>query len=556
MWPLICIHCGGEIPDGSLTCELCGAETEYEKRYDYHPLDVPEIRQLKPAAEEPDQEAEEFLSEDIPEGESAEDELYEEQPEDSCETEEDEEVPLSNGMRPVKKVAGVIKKLFRSLIPVFIAVIMLAGTGNSAWADNPVQNARNSVVRVVSVVFWGDEAVASASGTGVCVGDNGKGPEYILTNRHVVDPEDEELVDFLSLFDFVSSVGSSRSSITEEVYILTGTNVYSVEYNGNVILSDREDLALIRLSKPLKERKAAAFGKSAAVNVTDSVYAIGFPAIADIDDHYSSYASSWESYLKESFPSGIENMTVTQGTVSRKDVILNGVNHIQHEADISHGNSGGPLVDQRGRVIGINTLINVDSDAASKKQYSIDVDTVKDFLNRNSVNYKEASAVPIPGKWIIVPAVVALALALTAAGLAAKRKKDLISRETPDRTDGADEADTGFEKSPETAGETDTGHSRVVFVSTSFAEGSKDAGGSVPASSVPGEREKLGGFSPADSFKAAEEKPPVKKEPSETIIHTSFGKKDEKTGADEKIPEPKGENERKAGFTDSSEFDV
>ena len=556
MWPLICIHCGGEIPDGSLTCELCGAETEYEKRYDYHPLDVPEIRQLKPAAEEPDQEAEEFLSEDIPEGESAEDELYEEQPEDSCETEEDEEVPLSNGMRPVKKVAGVIKKLFRSLIPVFIAVIMLAGTGNSAWADNPVQNARNSVVRVVSVVFWGDEAVASASGTGVCVGDNGKGPEYILTNRHVVDPEDEELVDFLSLFDFVSSVGSSRSSITEEVYILTGTNVYSVEYNGNVILSDREDLALIRLSKPLKERKAANFGKSAAVNVTDSVYAIGFPAIADIDDHYSSYASSWESYLKESFPSGIENMTVTQGTVSRKDVILNGVNHIQHEADISHGNSGGPLIDQRGRVIGINTLINVDSDAASKKQYSIDVDTVKDFLNRNSVNYKEASAVPIPGKWIIVPAVVAVASALTAAGLAAKRKKDLISRETPDRTDGADEADTGLEKASGTAGETDTGHSRVVFINTSFADGSEGSGGSVPAASGPGERERLGGFSPADGFDAGEEKPPVKEEPSETIIHTSFGKSDEKPGADEKIPEPKGENERKAGFTDSSEFDV
>ncbi len=51
---------------------------------------------------------------------------------------------------------------------------------------------------------------------------------------------------------------------------------------------------------------------------------------------------------------GLTN-TFSQGIITYADRVVDGVSHIQHDASITHGNSGGPLINQYGEVIGINT---------------------------------------------------------------------------------------------------------------------------------------------------------------------------------------------------------
>ena len=132
----------------------------------------------------------------------------------------------------------------------------------------------------------------------------------ILTNNHVVQGATGIRVGFTSGASYPASV--------------VGTDPSS-------------DLAIVRVDAPQSALHPLAFGDSSAVRVGDPVYAIGNPFGLD--------------------------RTMTAGIVSAvgRDIQApNGLtipNVIQTDAPINHGNSGGPLLDRFGRVIGINSQI-------------------------------------------------------------------------------------------------------------------------------------------------------------------------------------------------------
>ena len=150
-------------------------------------------------------------------------------------------------------------------------------------------------------------------GTGVIFTPDG----YILTNAHVITGGKECYV--------VLDSGKSYTDVK-----LVG---YDVE----------QDLAVIKISAHLLP--TAEFGDSDALTVGDTVYAIGNPL-------------------------GVElRGTLTDGIVSaiNRDVLVDGVNMtlIQTNAALNNGNSGGPLINVYGQVVGINTMKMGSSSAVS-----------------------------------------------------------------------------------------------------------------------------------------------------------------------------------------------
>ena len=140
-------------------------------------------------------------------------------------------------------------------------------------------------------------------GTGVISTSDG----YILTNAHVI-------------------AGGSECYVVLD----TGEN-YRAWLLG---LDEEKDLAVIKINA--KDLPAAEFGDSDALTVGDPVYAIGNPL-------------------------GVElRGTLTDGIVSaiNRDVDVDGVTMtlIQTNAALNNGNSGGPLINQYGQVIGINVM--------------------------------------------------------------------------------------------------------------------------------------------------------------------------------------------------------
>ena len=135
--------------------------------------------------------------------------------------------------------------------------------------------------------------------------------------------------------------------ITSDGYILTNAHViaggaecYAVLDTGESFparllgLDEEKDLAVIKIDAA--GLPAAEFGDSDALSVGDPVYAIGNPL-------------------------GVElRGTLTDGIVSaiNRDVYVDGVTMtlIQTNAALNNGNSGGPLINQYGQVVGINTM--------------------------------------------------------------------------------------------------------------------------------------------------------------------------------------------------------
>jgi serine protease Do len=190
-----------------------------------------------------------------------------------------------------------------------------------------------AVVTVVGTIpgqmtFFGLTGDQTVSGTGFFITDQG----YILTNNHVVEG--------------TQKVNIVLSDGTQESATIVGTDQYS-------------DIAVLKTDG--KVPAVVALGNSDKLDPGESVIAIGSP----LGDFKNTVTVGVVSATGRSIDSG-KGYTID--------------NLIQTDAAINHGNSGGPLVDLAGEVIGINTLIVRDTgsgDVAEGLGFAIPVNTAQ-----------------------------------------------------------------------------------------------------------------------------------------------------------------------------------
>src|SRR4030043_1923085 len=169
--------------------------------------------------------------------------------------------------------------------------------------------------------------------------------------------------------DYRTNSLGSGFIIDKEGYILTNNHMVESADEVKVILSDKRefkaeiigrdpktDLALIKI-EDAKDLEPLTLGDSEKLEVGDWVVAIGNPY-------------------------GLEN-TVTAGIVSAKYRQIGTSsydNYIQTDASINRGNSGGPLLNTPGEVIGINTAIFSQSGGSIGIGFAIPINMAKDLL--------------------------------------------------------------------------------------------------------------------------------------------------------------------------------
>jgi putative serine protease PepD len=200
-----------------------------------------------------------------------------------------------------------------------------------------VASVRKSVVRIQAQIVQDNgffQQTGTAVGTGVIVSSDG----YVVTNAHVVD-------------------GARSVAVT-----LDGQ---TTQHAARVVAADTSrDLAVLQITG-VSGLTPATFAPTSGVRVGQDAVAIG------------------EALALAGEP------TVTRGIVSAlgrsvqedSGAALTGM--IQTDAAISSGNSGGPLVDASGHVVGLNTLVASSSDttAANNIGFAIPADKVLSFFH-------------------------------------------------------------------------------------------------------------------------------------------------------------------------------
>jgi putative serine protease PepD len=164
-------------------------------------------------------------------------------------------------------------------------------------------------------------------------------------------------------------VYDSDGHIVTNDHVVDGAKSISVRfwngktYSASVVGTDQStDLAVIKVDAPSSELHPLQVGDSSALQVGDGVVAIGSPF-------------------------GLEG-TVTSGIVSALHRAITAPNNftindsIQTDAAINHGNSGGPLLNVQGQVIGVNAQIKSDSNGNEGVGFSIPSNTVRSIASQ------------------------------------------------------------------------------------------------------------------------------------------------------------------------------
>lgn len=215
--------------------------------------------------------------------------------------------------------------------------------GNSAnFVEGSIAEIADKVsVSVVSIVtstkttnFFGQDYESAAAGTGIIVTSDG----YILTNKHVIN---------------------GATSIT--VVLDDGTTYENVEL---VATDPLNDVAFLKI-KDVSGLTAATLGDSKTLSVGQQVMAIG------------NALGQYQNTVTVGVVSGLgRSITASDGSGYNTET-LNDM--VQTDAAINSGNSGGPLVNAAGEVIGINTAT---STSAENMGFAIPISSVKGMLKQ------------------------------------------------------------------------------------------------------------------------------------------------------------------------------
>lgn len=268
-----------------------------------------------------------------------------------------------------------IRKRILSLI---LCAVLLAGilpVNGSAASDFPtvLAEAKKGVVQIYCV---GKDTlfVSSWTGTGFAVGESGKDSDVFLTNWHVAAGEGEYPQEDIRIWILQENCEIDKDTLEPDPSKSITCEVLKTT-------TGAPDYAIIRATEPVSGYKPLPLLSGEKVLDGQTVYALGYPGIVD--------QASASHY-------GIDDITSTNGIISKHMTDTDNINVLMHTAQISGGNSGGPLITEDGAVVGLNTYVFGESQENMNRYCAIYIDYAIEGLDDLGLPYTIFSGQAVP----------------------------------------------------------------------------------------------------------------------------------------------------------------
>ena len=258
-----------------------------------------------------------------------------------------------------KQVVAILLLVIGLAAGVFGVLGLVGGSKMSPY------EARQGVVMVRGIIYDTEGNSQWGWGTGWAVGKPGEPVEYIVTNGHVVADAYEYPLQYPN--EIFGSV---------EVYYSAAENDFAQAEIVYYSPQTQKDIAILKLPSPTEKRVALSLRESDSVEPGDTAYALGYPGNAVANQPLPKYDAN--------------DVTMTKGIISNRTT-LTGTTYeaFQMDVSIAGGNSGGPLVDDDGHVMGINVATAYDQTTGqlSDVHYAIIIDELTKILDSERIEY-------------------------------------------------------------------------------------------------------------------------------------------------------------------------
>ncbi|MBB6444618.1 trypsin-like peptidase domain-containing protein [Bacillus benzoevorans] len=238
------------------------------------------------------------------------------------------------------------------------------------------------------------QTYVGGSGSGAVISSDG----YIVTNAHVVEGtqlEDAELatrgleqlasivadyfqVDYQTAYEYMWTYAEFSGVTRVLKVVLPGGEVLDGEVKSyGAPVTQGKDVAVLKIEG--KDLPTLKLGNSETVGNQNNIWVIGYPAAAESD------LFSTDSLLESSMNAG-------QVSSASKTLEQGGSPVIQIDAAATHGNSGGPVINEKGDIIGLLTFRGdtVNGVEVQGFNFAVPVNTVKEFVNQAGAKNKSS----------------------------------------------------------------------------------------------------------------------------------------------------------------------
>lgn len=261
-----------------------------------------------------------------------------------------------------KQIAAILLLAAGVIFTVFGVLGLVGGSSMTPY------EARQGVVMVRGIIYDTEGNSQWGWGTGWAIGKPGEPVEYIVTNGHVVADAYEYPQQYPN--EIFGSV---------EVYYSAAENDFAQAEIVYYSPQTQKDIAILRLPSPTEKRIALSLRESDSVKPGDTAYALGYPGNAVANQPLPKY--------------DMNDVTMTKGIISNRTTLTSTTYEaFQMDVSIAGGNSGGPLVDESGNVMGINvaTAYDLTTGQLSDVHYAIVIDELTKILDSERIAYTMA----------------------------------------------------------------------------------------------------------------------------------------------------------------------
>lgn len=261
---------------------------------------------------------------------------------------------------------------FRSLLRgwIYVLAVFAAAFGvqqKQVWADSGdvAQEVKNGVVGIQSgFVSSKDDFERLRSGSGFLI-SNKESRTYIITSRSVVENSENYKREYCDR----KGLDPEKQNFEDEVrVVIKGDVLVEAEV---LTQSKKKDYCILRIDSVLNDKSVLHLDDTDSLMGGEVIYGLGFPD-----------PESGPEYTAD-------DVEENYGIVESSSVMRGDLEYIQHTAEVTKWHVGGPLVNEKGYVVGVQCAKQEDQESGI--YYAVSIDEIVELLDNFSLAYESST---------------------------------------------------------------------------------------------------------------------------------------------------------------------